>query len=165
MNDKKLCLRREWVLCGTWSWGLECSLSRRECSLIEAWVRWLKREFVGWSVRVHSWIRENSWAELMRERKWRVVSKREVDSYDVAWCRTWRGVRLNVAERVVERGGACGWTWRSVRLNVVCWTEEREAASEVLDLLSRTQRDVLSLFLELQDDGGSVDVSWSVRKL
>ena len=39
---------------------------------------------------------------------------------------------------------------------------EREAASEVLDLLdllSRTQRDVLSLFLELQDDGESVDVS------
>ena len=44
-------------------------------------------------------------------------------------------------------------TWRAV---------EREAASEVidlLDLLSRTQRDVLSLFLELQDDGESVDVS------
>ena len=36
---------------------------------------------------------------------------------------------------------------------------EREAASEVLDLLSRTQRDVLSSFLELQDDGESVDVS------
>ena len=49
---------------------------------------------------------------------------------------------------MVERIEASGRTCRSGGLKF-----------DSPDLLSRTQRDVLSLFLELQDNGESVDVS------
>ena len=101
-------------------WIRESCCWIRESSLLDTWefvsgseqIRWAEVSKIGernWAESV-SGTEQNRWAELMRERQWRVVSKREVDPCDVAWCRTWRGVRLNVAERAVERGGVCGWT-------------------------------------------------------
>ena len=113
-------VERAWVIVAGYvkvrCWIRESCCWIRESSLLDTWefvsgseqIRWAEVSKIGernWAESV-SGTEQNRWAELMRERKWRVVIKREVDSYDVAWCRTWRGVRLNVAERAVERGGA-----------------------------------------------------------
>ena len=118
----------EWCVeleAGNWNvrWAGVSVRWKRECSLLDTW------EFVAGYVRVRerkwaesvSGTEQNRWAELMRERKWRVVRKREVDSYDVVWCRTWRAVRLNVADSVVERKNVMT-RWLQTWITELCFT-------------------------------------------
>ena len=114
----------DWNVC--WA-GLKDRCWIRESSLLDTWELLLDTwEFVAGYVSSLGGGEQNRWSEVRwigerrwGERQWRVVIKREVDSYDVAWCRTWRGVRLNVTEREVERGVLSGRTWCAERKNVM----------------------------------------------
>ena len=70
---------------------------KRECSLLEAW------EFVEAARRRWRAVKNRRWLV------WRIVRRAE-EGIETSG-ETWRSVRLNVAERAVESGGACGWTW------------------------------------------------------
>ena len=113
----KCCVELE---AGNWNvrWAGVSVRWKRECSLVEAW------EFVEEAGRRWRVVKNRRWLV------WRIVRRAE-EGIETS-SETWRSVRLNVAERAVERGGACGWTWRVVRLNVrysLCFT--------VVDTISR----------------------------
>ena len=107
-------------------------------------VRWLKREFVVWSVSVRGWWKrecsvrggeQTRWAELsgIGERSWaESVSGGDQNRWaEVRWAavtsraQTWGWLVWRIVRRAKEGIETSGETWRSVRLNVAERAVER----------------------------------------